>query len=107
MSAELVRLTDSILWELRRHWASGKRVALSLTEQSGRRIEGQVTRVSPTGAWVKVNGVQIQTEDILAVHYPSILGDSTYRGGRWHFDGLRIVAGTGQLEIPGLPRAFA
>ena len=107
MTTALVRLTDAILWDLRRHWASGKRVALSLTEKAGCRVEGQVTRVSPTGTWVKVNGVLISTEDILAVHNPSILGDSTYRDGRsWHFDPLRVVASGGQLELPGLAVAL-
>lgn len=102
MTTALVRRTDSILWELRRLWASGKRVALTLTEEAGRRAEGQVTRVSPTGAWVKVNGVQIAPSDILAVHNPSVLGDSTYRdGAHWHFEPLRVIAAD-QLELPGL-----
>lgn len=100
MTTALVRRTDSTLWELRRLWGSGKRVALSLTEEAGRRVEGEVTGVSPTGAWVKVNGVQIAPADILAVHYPSILGDSTWRSGRWHFDGRAPMAITGQLEFP-------
>lgn len=102
MTTALVRRTDSILWELRRLWGSGKRVALSLSEEAGRRVEGEVTSVSPTGAWVKVNGVLIDPADILAVHNPSRLGDSTHRGGCWHFDGRAPIVGRGQLELPGL-----
>jgi hypothetical protein len=98
---ELIRLTDAILWELRRFWASGKRVALSLTEAGGRRLEGQVEGVSATGAWVKVNGVRVRPEDILAIHRPVIMGeDSTWRGGDWHFTPLRVVPQA--EELPGI-----
>jgi hypothetical protein len=84
---ELVRPADSILWDLRHHWASGKRVALTLTEEAGRRAEGKVTRVSPTNAWVKINGILIPAEAILAVHRPVLMGeDTTHRGeASWHF----------------------
>lgn len=98
---DLVRLTDSMLWELRRHWASGKRVAITLTEQAGRRLEGQVEGVSATGAWAKVAGVRFRPEDLLAIHRPVVMGeDSTWRGGAWHFDSLRVVPQTEQL--PGI-----
>lgn len=106
-SMALVRRTDSMLWELRRFWASGKRVALSLTEEAGRRIEGQVTRVSPTGAFVRVNGRLILAESILAIHRPVILGeDTTHRGvAEWHFEPLRW---TPQLEeLPGIAEMLA
>lgn len=97
----LVRLTDSILWDLRRHWASGKRVAVTLTEEAGRRAEGKVTRVSPTNAWVKINGELIPAEAILAVHRPVIMGeDTTHRGkAPWHFKPGRPP--DPQEELPG------
>jgi hypothetical protein len=103
----LVRLTDSILWELRRYWASGKRVAVTLSEEAGRRIEGQVTRVSPTGAWVRINSVQIPAEEILAIHKPVILGeDTTHRGkAAWHFEPLRVVPQA--EELPGIAEMLA
>lgn len=101
----LIRLTDSMMWELRRFWASGKRVALSLTEEAGRRVEGQVTRVSPVNVWVKINGIVIPAEAILAVHRPVIMGeDTTHRGGEWHFESLRRVPQA--EELPGMA-AFA
>ncbi|HEV2790410.1 MAG TPA: hypothetical protein VGV69_03830 [Solirubrobacterales bacterium] len=102
----LVRLTGSILWELRQRWASGKRVSLTLDERGGRRVEGQVQRVSPTGAWVKVNGMMIPTELILAVHNPAFCGgDSTWRGGAWHFESPRILPQA--EELPGIREMLA
>jgi hypothetical protein len=102
----LIRRADSVLWELRRFWASGRRVALSLTEDGGRRIEGQVTAVSPTGAWIKVNGVQLRPEQILAVHRPVILGeDSTWRGGAWHFESRWVIPQA--EELPGIREMLA
>lgn len=98
----LVRLTDSMMWELRRFWATGKRVSLSLTEHAGRRIEGHVTRVSPTNAYVRVNGVLIPAEQILAVHCPVIMGeDTTHRGkAEWHGPVLRVLPQV--EELPGI-----
>lgn len=98
----LVRRTDVILWELRRLCISGKRVALSLTDEAGRRAEGHVTTVSPTGATVTISGLMISAEQILAVHNPSLLGDSTWHTGRWHFDAHDDGAFAGQLRIPGI-----
>lgn len=99
MSTALVRHADSILWELRRFWASGRRVALSL--DGGSRAEGQVTRVSATGAWVKINATRIPTELILAVHRPVILGeDTTHRRGDWHFESPRVLPQV--EELPGI-----
>jgi hypothetical protein len=100
---ELVRRTDAIVWELRRFCISGKRVALSLTDEAGRRAEGHVTTVSPTGGTVTISGVMIPAEHILAVHRPVILGeDSNWVAGRWHFDPHDDGALAGQLRIPGI-----
>jgi hypothetical protein len=100
---ELIRPLNSIFWELRRFWASGKRVSLTLTEAAGNRVEGQVQRVSATGAWVRVNGLLIRAEDILAVHSPLLMGeDSTWRGGAWHFESRRVIPQA--EELPGIPR---
>jgi hypothetical protein len=99
--AELIRLADSVLWELRRFWASGRRVSLSLTDRAGRRVEGQVEAVSGSGARVRVNGLWIDPVDILAVHRPVIMGeDTTHRGGDWHFESRRVVPQA--EELPGI-----
>lgn len=102
MTTALVRRTDSVLWELRRFWASGKRVALSLTEEAGRRAEGHVSHVSPTGGTVTISGLMIPTTEILAVHRPVVMGEDTnYVAGRWHFE-PQGLAPAGQLRIPGV-----
>jgi hypothetical protein len=98
---ELVRLADSILWELRRFWASGKRVSLTLADEAGQRIEGHVTHVTATGAFVRVNGLHIRTEDILAVHSPCVWeGDSSWRSGQWHGNSRRWLPQ--REELPGI-----
>jgi len=100
---ELVRLTDSIVWELRRFFTSGKRVRLTLVEEAGRFAEGHVTGVSPTGSTVTVAGKLIPAETILAVHRPVIMSEDTnWVTGRWHFDPYDDGSIAGQLRIPGL-----
>lgn len=106
-SKALVRLTSSIFWELRRAWASGRRVAITLTDRCDReRVEGHVVAVSATDAYVRVKTFkdrprEIPGEDILAVHNPSRLGDSTVAGTEsWTGRPLRVEP---QLEqIPGI-----
>lgn len=103
MTTALVRRTDSILWELRNFFATGKRVALSLTDEAGRRAEGHVTSVSPTGGTVTISGQMIPAAAILAVHRPVIMGDDTsWVAGRWHFEAHDDGAIAGQLRIPGI-----
>lgn len=80
---DLIRPIRSTFWDLRAHWASGKRVAISLA--GGRRVEGHVTAVSATDAFVQVGGTRFYPDEILAVHSPSRLGDATGRSDdRWH-----------------------
>lgn len=96
----LVRPITATLWELRSAWASGKRVALSLDERcTPRRVEGHVSAVAATGAYVRVAGLHVPDEAILAVHLPSILGDSTARDGQWHGPGHGDDVAAGQLVI--------
>lgn len=84
-STALVLPDAAKAWELRAAWATGKRVALSLDESCDRqRVEGHVTRVAGSGAFVVVRGLHIPVERVLAVHSPSRLGDSTARGDGWH-----------------------
>lgn len=74
----LVRPEESISWELRGAWIQQKRVALSLDERCRwPRIEGQVQRVAATGTSVTIDGWHIPMDAVLAVHFPSRLGDST------------------------------
>lgn len=102
MSGTLVRPVSSMLWELRAAWASGKRVSLSLGERCVQpRIEGWVTRVAATGAFVHVGGQHVPADAILAVHLPSRLGDSTVRHGPWHGPRRAPEQIPGQMQIPG------
>lgn len=75
----LYRAEERWLFELRGAWASGRRVALSLERADFDRMEGIVTRVAPSGAWVRVRGRLVPLDRVLAVHHPSRLGDSTHR----------------------------
>jgi hypothetical protein len=80
---DLVRPLASIAWELRFAWASGRRVALTINGDVVR-AEGFVTTVAATDAYVKVGGLHIPLDRVLAVSHPSLLGDSTWREGeRW------------------------
>jgi hypothetical protein len=76
----LVRPLSAVAWELRTAWATGRRVALSLERCDVDRLEGTVQRVAATGATVKVAGLVVPLDRVLAVHWPSRLGDSTQRG---------------------------
>jgi hypothetical protein len=92
VSVALVRPISAITWELRGAWATGRRVALSLERADLARMEGVVSRVAATGAFVVVCGKHVPVERVLAVHHPSRLGDSTHcgtagwagAGHRWH-----------------------
>lgn len=99
----LVRPLSAVTWELRRAWASGRRVALSLERCDMDRVEGVVTRVSSSGALARVRGLHVPTDRILAVHWPSVVGDGERQGksatpmpdGK----GRAIVTGPGQTEL--------
>lgn len=89
-STALVRPVSSVALELRAAWATGRRVALSLERADFERLEGIVTRVAASGSYVVVRGRHVPLERVLAVHWPSRLGDSTFRGGvRWAGAGKR------------------
>jgi hypothetical protein len=75
----LVRPVSAVAWELRGAWATGRRVALSLDRADVDRLEGIVSRVAASGAFVVVRGKYVPLERVLAVHHPSRLGDSTHR----------------------------
>ena len=85
MTTALVRPPEAIRWELRAAWASGKRVAL--TVENAPRVEGHVEAVATSGAFVIVAGCHVPADLILAVHYPSLLGDSSWRLGAWSAPG--------------------
>ena len=101
----LVRPVSSVAWELRSSWASGRRVALTL-DGDERRVEGHVRSVAATGAFAVVAGLHVPLESVLAVHWPSRLGDSTFDdagGERWR--GPRPAAARqnpGQMVLQGL-----
>lgn len=90
----LYRAEERWLMELRAAWATGRRVALSLERCDFDRMEGIVTRVAASGAHVRVRGRLVPMDRVLALHWPSRLGDSSHgnrvggwtgvgRGGRW------------------------
>jgi hypothetical protein len=74
----LYRAEERWLVELRAAWATGRRVALSLERCDFDRMEGVVTRVAASGAWVRVRGRLVPLDRVLALHWPSRLGDSTH-----------------------------
>lgn len=99
----LARPLSSVAWELRAAWAKGLRVALSLERCDLDRVEGIVTRVAATDAYCTVRGLRVPLDRILAVHRPSLLGDSTARAGtaaagrpaalvRYHCTGQQTLA---------------
>jgi hypothetical protein len=94
----LIRRVDALLDELRAAWASGRRVSVSVA--GGGRVEGEVVHVSTTGAFVDVADGRVLAGDLLAVHLPSRLGDSSVRGAGFHFDGRASVVADGQLCLP-------
>lgn len=87
----LYRAEQRWLIELRAAWASGRRVALSLERTDFDRMEGIVTRVAATGAWVRLRGHLVPLDRVLALHWPSRLGDSDHggRAGGWAGVGRR------------------
>ena len=96
----LTRSAAATFWELRGAWATGRRVALTLTADIDR-VEGHVSRVSATDAFVTVGDVLIPADVILAVHRPSRLVDSTVRPDeQWSVRGRRPVVADGQGELP-------
>jgi hypothetical protein len=88
----LVRPVSAVVWELRAAWATGRRVALSLSSRCVvRRVEGWVQSVAATGAVVWIAGWHVPVDAILAVHHPSRLGDSSARAGEWAGAPRRVV----------------
>lgn len=83
-SAPVLYNAASVVAENLRHaWALGHRVAVTLEGCETRRLEGVVRTVAPTGITAQVAGQRFPIANVLAVHRPSRLGDSTVRGGRW------------------------
>jgi len=78
-SVALVLRASAKAWELRGAWATGHRVSVSLDVAELPRVEGHVARVSATDAYVVITGRHIPLDRVLAVHRPSLLGDSTCR----------------------------
>lgn len=70
MSA-LERPEQSTAWELRTAWAKRSPVVLTLSERCMiRRLEGRVTRVAVTGAYVVIEDWHVPTVEILGVASP-------------------------------------
>ena len=60
-------------------------VSVTLERADEQRIEGRVRRVAATGAFVVIDGMHVPTDRVLAVHLPSLLGDSDWDGtGAFH-----------------------
>jgi hypothetical protein len=103
---DLIRPTSSIAWELRTAWATGRRVSLTLERADLDRLEGHVSRVAATNAYVAIAGLQVPLDRVLAVHVPSRLGDSTVTEDEpWRGCARRLPTLPGQGEIPGIASA--
>lgn len=58
-------------WELRGHWAAHRVVVVTLTPRCVvERIEGLVSQVAVTGAFVVIDGWHVPIEDVLSIHRP-------------------------------------
>jgi hypothetical protein len=80
----LVRPVSALAWELRGAWATGRRVALRLERERDpvvTRVEGHVRHVSPTDAFAVVADWHVPLDLVLALAFPSRVGDSTWREG--------------------------
>jgi hypothetical protein len=100
-SRALVRSGAAIFWELRGCWATGRRVSLRL-DADVPRVEGHVTRVSATDAFVYVGALMVPGDRILSVYSPSRVGDSSHREGNpWAGVPRRIeqLPGQGELDL--------
>lgn len=104
----LIRYVGSIATDLRRAWASGQRVSLTI-EGEYDRIEGWVKHVSATDAFVVISARNLDKRSnwhvplhrVLAVHNPSRLGDSTVLSTeQWNGTPLRVVPQA--EELPGI-----
>jgi len=94
----LMRPAGAVAWELRAAWATGRRVALSLEQRAGGRLEGHVARVAATDTYIVIAGRHVPLDAVLAVHHPSRLGDSTAPAkGPWRGPARRTVPQTEEL----------
>lgn len=73
----LIRPIRAVAWELRTAWATGRRVSVTLDSCDHDRMEGHVSRVAATDAYVVISALHVPLDRVLAVHLPSRLGDST------------------------------
>lgn len=97
---QLVRPLSSIAWELRTAWATGRRVSLTIERADVDRLEGHISQVAATNAFITVAGLQVPLDRVLAVHVPSRLGDSTIGpDDAWQGRARRITTIPGQLEL--------
>jgi hypothetical protein len=68
---EVERREQAIAWELRGAWISRRRVVVTLSDRcTVRRLEGRVTYVAVSGAYVKIAGWHVPTVDVLGVVSP-------------------------------------
>jgi hypothetical protein len=88
-------------WQLRGAWATGRRVAVTIDSPDLSRAEGFVTSVSATNAYLIIAGWHVPLDAVLAVHFPSLLGDSTWdpKEGAWRGK-RRQIDRPGQTEFP-------
>lgn len=106
----LERPVSAVAWDLRAAWAAGWRVSVTVDAVDRQRIEGHVTRVSPSSAFAIIARLHVPLGRVLAVHRPSLLGDSTWRSGEWRAAVPRAIAderawcAAGQLQLAGVER---
>lgn len=96
----LIRPVSAKAWDLRSAWAAGWRTSVRLDLFDRDRIEGVVTRVAATDAFVRIGGLTVPLDRVLSVHNPSRLGDS--RAGKfWNGTARRVAPQDEQLfEAP-------
>lgn len=83
MGRALVRSVRAIADELRSAWASGRRVSLTIAGDETR-VEGHVLHISSTDGATIIAGLLVPLDRVLAVYWPTRLGDSDFiEGRRW------------------------
>lgn len=97
-----MRPVRAVAWELRAAWATGRRVSVSVSAADGvGRLEGLVDSVAASGAFARIGSHHVPLEAVLAVHWPSRLGDARRWGSR-PGRARKPVPPRGQLALPGL-----
>jgi len=98
----LERRRAAVLWDLRTAWATNRWISVTLDLEHCPRLEGTVGHVAASSTHATIAGRHVPIARILAVHWPTRLGDST----QGHRPGHRRRRPAALEQIPGQQRLF-